>query len=496
MMRVTAKLNGQKKTSGLSDKKKVSEIKSATYKTQVTFPIGVKLAIIIGFIVLVSLGLVTILNSHFIGQDVQITAENSNLSINTRASSTVEDKFNTVRSNVFQLLDLLNVAGTGRNASLVRQAEAFFFERNQDIASIFILSADSISRRNNTDGRILNNRFFISNEIDTGAMDTFLKVQEDAVRRSAVGDTIALNGSPYFEMPVMSLLFPYRENGREQTCIITFSIETISDILGTDSVNTTFIINDSDELLCHPETERILRGESRKNDPLVMQMRFNNQNNNDSRQIPYETEDENGKKSRFYGAYEKLSFGDIVILTTVPFDTILEGVRTTRKNNIYLTCIVFFLSIMFVLIFSRVGISRHLRKLTDAANEIKNGNFDTPVITSLNTKRRDEIGVLNQSTKDEREFLNLFAKFTNRGVAKAIARKEIDFDPHLKDVTIFFSDIRGFTAISDGFKNRFANDSPREIIAFLNDYMSRMVNCITLSHGNVDKFEGDAIMAV
>lgn len=151
---------------------------------------------------------------------------------------------------------------------------------------------------------------------------------------------------------------------------------------------------------------------------------------------------------------------------------------------------------MFVLIFSRLGISRHLRKLTEAADEIKNGNFDTDIITNLNTNRRDEIGVLNQSTKDEREFLNLFAKFTNRGVAKAIARKEIDFDPHLKDVTIFFSDIRGFTAISDGFKNRFANDSPREIIAFLNDYMSRMVNCITLSHGNVDKFEGDAIMAV
>ena len=231
MMRVTAKLNGQKKPSGLSDKKKVSEIKSATYKTQVTFPIGVKLAIIIGFIVLVSLGLVTILNSHFIGQDVQITAENSNLSINTRASSTVEDKFNTVRSNVFQLLDLLNVAGSGRNAAIVRQAEAFFFERNQDIASIFILSADSISRRNNTDVRILNNRFFISNEIDTGAMDTFLKVQEDAVRRSAGGETIALNASPYFEMPVMSLVFRYRENGREQTCRITFSIETISDML-------------------------------------------------------------------------------------------------------------------------------------------------------------------------------------------------------------------------------------------------------------------------
>ena len=166
------------------------------------------------------------------------------------------------------------------------------------------------------------------------------------------------------------------------------------------------------------------------------------------------------------------------------------------NGQINLTCIVFFLSVMFILFFARFGISRHLRRLTEAADEIKNGNFETPVISMLNTKRRDEIGVLNQSTKDEREFLNLFAKFTNKGVARAIARKEIDFEPHLKDVTIFFSDIRGFTAISDGFKNRFANDSPREIISFLNDYMSRMVNCITLSHGNVDKFEGDAIMAV
>ena len=182
--------------------------------------------------------------------------------------------------------------------------------------------------------------------------------------------------------------------------------------------------------------------------------------------------------------------------TVVPLDSVLEGVRTTRRNNIYLTGIVFFLSIIIILIFSRFAISVHIKKLTAAAHEIQKGNFDTPIIDSLNVKRGDEIGVLNRSTQDEREFLNTFAKFTNRGVAKAIARKEIDFDPHLKDVTIFFSDIRGFTAISDGFKNRFQNDSPREIIGFLNDYMSRMVNCITLSNGNVDKFEGDAIMAV
>lgn len=467
-------------------------------KAQVKFPLGVKLAIIIGTIVLVSLGCVTFLNSHFIGQDVKITAENNNLTINSRSAGTVDDRLSTVRSNVFQLLDLMNVVSGGRSSSLARQAETFFFERNQDIAAVNILTGEDFksSARSAKESSIINNRFFISNEIDVSSLENFIEASTQQINRSCMGETIALNASPFFNIPVMALFFPWKENGLDQTCVITFSIENMLDILGTDSVNTTFILNDSAELLCHPDTAKVLIGESYKNYPLVAAMLRNNESNSDSRQIPFSVIDENKKKTDYFGAYQKLSIGDITVLTTVPVDSILEGVRTTRKNNIYLTGIVFFLSVIIILVFTRQGISRHLRKLTEAAEEIKNGNFDTPVFDELSTKRRDEIGVLNQSTKDEREFLDVFAKFTNKGVAKSIARKELDFDPHLKDITIFFSDIRGFTAISDGFKNRFENDSPREIIGFLNDYMSRMVNCITLSHGNVDKFEGDAIMAV
>ncbi|MBQ0003911.1 MAG: adenylate/guanylate cyclase domain-containing protein [Treponema sp.] len=105
------------------------------------------------------------------------------------------------------------------------------------------------------------------------------------------------------------------------------------------------------------------------------------------------------------------------------------------------------------------------------------------------------MGILNRSTKNEQDILNTVTSLTNKGVTKAIVRKEIDFQPHLKDITIFFSDIRGFTAISDGFNKRFGEKSAGEIIGFLNDYMSRMVNCISITGGNVDKFEGDAIMA-
>lgn len=465
----------------------------------VKVPIGVKLASVIGILVLASLGTVTVLNSHFIGQDVKITAENNNLSINSRAAGTVEGRLTTVRANAFQLLDLINVVSGGSSSALAKQAEAFFFERNQDVASIYVISAESAAgsqRAAAYDTYIINTRFFTSNEIDTGVMNTFVSGSREEIARSCAGETIALNSSPFFGIPVMSLLFPWKENGRDQTCIITFSIESIADILSSGSVNTTFLINDGDDLLFHPDSERILIGENLKNNPLVSAMRKNNENNADSRQIVFSAKDETGKKTKFYGAYQKLSMADVVVLTTVPIDSVLEAVRNTRKNNIYLTGVIFFLSIMIVLWYARFGISRHLRKLTAAAEEIKKGNFDTPLFESLNTNRSDEIGVLNQSTKDELEFLNVFARFTNKAVAKAIARKEIDFEPHLKDITIFFSDIRGFTAISDGFKNKFQDESPREIIGFLNDYMSRMVNCITLSHGNVDKFEGDAVMAV
>lgn len=466
---------------------------------KVKFPIGVKLAVIIGTVVLISLGTVTVLNSYFIGQDVQITAEENNLSANSRAAGTVEDKLSTIRSNVFQLLDLINVMNGGRSSSVSKQAESFFFERNQDIASIHILSENAYVNSQKLlgfDTEIVNSRFFISNEVDNSVLKKFILSNSEVIKRSCNGETIAVNSSPFFGIPVLSLFFPWKESGRDQTCVITFSMEVLSDILGSSSLNTTFMINDSDELLFHPETNKILIGESFKNYPLVMEIRGGNQNRDDSMQIPFALEDESGKKSNYYGAYQKLSVADILMITVVPLDSVLAGVRTTRRNNIYLTGIVFFLSIIIILIFSRFAISVHIRKLTAAAHEIQKGNFDTPIIDDLNTKRADEIGVLNRSTQDEKQFLNIFAKFTNRGVAKAIARKEIDFDPHLKDVTIFFSDIRGFTAISDGFKNRFQNDSPREIIGFLNDYMSRMVNCITLSNGNVDKFEGDAIMAV
>lgn len=58
----------------------------------------------------------------------------------------------------------------------------------------------------------------------------------------------------------------------------------------------------------------------------------------------------------------------------------------------------------------------------------------------------------------------------------------------LRELSIFFSDIRGFTSISEHL-------NPEELTALLNDYLTAMTDIIYRHGGTVDKYEGDAIIA-
>jgi adenylate cyclase len=57
------------------------------------------------------------------------------------------------------------------------------------------------------------------------------------------------------------------------------------------------------------------------------------------------------------------------------------------------------------------------------------------------------------------------------------------------EATVLFSDVRSFTTLSEEL-------GPQGIISLLNEYFTLMVDCITDQEGMLDKFIGDAIMAV
>lgn len=87
----------------------------------------------------------------------------------------------------------------------------------------------------------------------------------------------------------------------------------------------------------------------------------------------------------------------------------------------------------------------------------------------------------------------IFDKLSSK-VSASVANELLKHDKDLlniekKEVTVLFSDIRGFTSLSEKIKD------PEKLIKILNLYMSPMVNSITEFDGTVDKFIGDAIMA-
>ena len=86
-----------------------------------------------------------------------------------------------------------------------------------------------------------------------------------------------------------------------------------------------------------------------------------------------------------------------------------------------------------------------------------------------------------------------FGRFVTPSVARAIMereeRGELRLGGEMRDMTVIFGDIRGFTTISEGM-------DPASLMATLNRYFDGMVAIITRYEGTVNKYNGDNIMVI
>ena len=461
----------------IQQKKERKAQKKQERMNQVKFPIGGKLIAIISLLFIIALGGLTYLVSVFVSADVRNSAEENNLTTASRVAADTENRIVSTVSSVGLFLDLLRTTGSDENE--VRTVETLFFERNSDVIAVYLPATERL---------YASQSFLLSHEIDEQLVSSYFAQEADVIEEAANGSFGLENATPFFSVSSLAIFFPLTTTGTDNVVAILYSSEKIAESFSSSSINQTFFVNNNGDVLLHSDAQLTSQGANEGDNPVVKSM-LESSTGNTANQINFVQDEE-----EYLGAYKRLTIGNGGIVTTVKASIILEGVNRTTRRNLYISIVILAIAILCVYFFAKT-LSSPLKRLSRVVNEINQGNFNTELFSELGKGSRDEVGVLVKNTYHEREILNTFTKLTNKGVTKAIIKKEIDFDPHLKDITIFFSDIRGFTAISDGFKNRFGEKSAAEIIGFLNDYMSRMVTCISRTGGVVDKFEGDAIMA-
>jgi adenylate cyclase len=92
--------------------------------------------------------------------------------------------------------------------------------------------------------------------------------------------------------------------------------------------------------------------------------------------------------------------------------------------------------------------------------------------------------------RHKRQIREMFSKYVAPEYVAQLAEdpSRINVGGRRAELTILFSDIRGFTSISEKLQ-------PQEVIEFLNEYLSEMATIVKHAGGTLDKFIGDAVMA-
>jgi adenylate cyclase len=102
-----------------------------------------------------------------------------------------------------------------------------------------------------------------------------------------------------------------------------------------------------------------------------------------------------------------------------------------------------------------------------------------------------ELSQSYQRLKEEEELRNKLSRYVGQNLLDrlVISKDDILFENERREITILFADIRSFTAMSERMP-------AEEIVYMLNVFFSAMVDVIFRNNGILDKFIGDAIMAI
>ncbi|MBI3298487.1 MAG: HAMP domain-containing protein [Elusimicrobia bacterium] len=139
------------------------------------------------------------------------------------------------------------------------------------------------------------------------------------------------------------------------------------------------------------------------------------------------------------------------------------------------------------------AVARPLKELAAAVRRVGKGDLEVRVEPRGDDEVAEVGRAVNEMVRGLKE--GLFVKNTFKRYLAASVVDQIIKDPSVlklggeeRELTVFFSDMSGFTTLSEQME-------PRKLVELLNEYLGAMTDSIFLQEGTLDKYEGDAVMA-
>jgi adenylate cyclase len=196
-------------------------------------------------------------------------------------------------------------------------------------------------------------------------------------------------------------------------------------------------------------------------------------------------------EQRRLGSYAVLNYLPWAVLATVS-EAQIYSAATRMRWQLLAWAIAGLSAAVLVAFWFAARISAPVREVAHVAQQVGEGNL-TARVSAL--RSNDEISVLGEQMNNMiQSLLQHFhlQKFVSGGTLQAVQQAGNDgvkLGGERRTATVFFSDIRGFTAFSEKVP-------PETVIQMLNTYLRAQAKLVKQHHGDIDKFVGDELVAV
>jgi len=172
-----------------------------------------------------------------------------------------------------------------------------------------------------------------------------------------------------------------------------------------------------------------------------------------------------------------------------------ENLAVFQARLLQFSVLVLVISVGASVVLSK-SVTEPVLALVGRVRRIEQGDFAQEDEGNQAARGKDEIARLARSIDamaaglaEKEKVRALLGKVVSHEIAEELLTRRIDLGGEERTTSILFVDIQGFTPLCEG-------KSPEDVLVLLNRYLSRITEAIEASGGVVDKFTGDAVMAL